>query len=107
MKIDPDIREFLEDKEKFKALSEFFISKLEDELDEKIHKEDSPSLVINSLQLLLGQHIKVVSQFSESPIEKIFLNALMISFIRNAYPLIVMPPLKDTEKGILDFLELV
>jgi hypothetical protein len=87
--------------DKFTELAEFFIRKaIDQERQEGRFEEDYLKYLELGESLLLSEATKIVFSVCESPIEKIFINALFLSFIKaDPFGLVITPPLKN---GLLD-----
>ena len=97
-----DLREILQDREKFTGLAESFICVSVDEIAE----EDSRYSKIFELGLrhLVKHAVEISFGYTESPIEKIFINSLLLTFIKEApLDLIVLPPADNISKAVSNF----
>jgi len=81
-----NIREYLDTKEKFEPLLNYFISKALD-VELKENREEGELSFFNFMKTYLEYFPRVNSdvifKYSESPIEKIFLNSLTLLFVKN------------------------
>jgi hypothetical protein len=97
-----ELRQLLLGGEEFKKLAHYFIEGAVDESgsDDVKFKE----FYQLSLQAITEENADEIEDRSGSPIEKTFLNSLILSFIRNdGFGLLVHPTFKDTEAEIEEF----
>lgn len=82
-----NIREYLDTKEKFEPLLNYFVSKaVKEVMNNECKDEDELSFfkfMKTYLEYFPSLNSDVVFEYSESPIEKIFLNSLTLLFVKN------------------------
>ncbi len=75
-----------------------------DHADEPSDDEDFDKFYRMALETVIRQNTDYVFSHSESPIETIFLNSLILGFIKcDSLGLIIHPTFKDTENEIMEF----
>jgi hypothetical protein len=97
-----ELREILLDEEKFKNLSKAFIEKAVEE----DQKEDAEFAKWHSMALeaVTTINTKYVFDLCESPIEKIFMNSLLLGFLKaDSLGLIIHPTYQDTDEELTEF----
>lgn len=97
-----ELREILLDKEKFTNLSKTFIEKAVEE----DQKEDAEFAKWYSMALETVTEINTnyVFELCESPIEKIFINSLLLGFLKaDSLGIIIHPTYQDTDKELTEF----
>jgi hypothetical protein len=96
-----NIREYLDTKEKFEPLLNYFVSKaIEEEIIDENRTEDELSFfkfMKTYLEYFPSFNSDVVFKYSESPIEKIFLNSLTLLFVKNT----MLGPWYDKPRSII------
>lgn len=99
-----NLRETFLNKEKFKLVAEFFAEK-----SVKMHAEKDCDSAFKDylklgLQLLISESIDLVFEYTDSPIERIFINSLVLNFIKaNPLSLVVMPSVRNAPQQIREF----
>jgi len=93
-----DILPLLETEEAFRPLAAFFAEKGIEELVPRRSRnvDGTVELVRAAFDLVLERCHGAIGALSESPIEQVFLRAVMLSFLRNSQCLIFMSPFRDT-----------
>lgn len=101
--ITTELREILQDRDRFMELVTAFIDRaIED--DEPTDDEKFNEFYRLSLETLAEENISNVFRASASPIETIFLNSLLLGFIKaDSLGLVVHPVNADAEKEIEEF----
>lgn len=97
------LKERLLDKARFLEFQASFIEGAIKEASDESTDSTTSDLMRSGLQMLAKENARIVFQFSESPIETIFLNSLSICFIRNLLPLVLTPPMKNAKRDLADF----
>ena len=102
--IEAELRKVLLDRTQFAELASGFVNKVcEDDPDEDPEFNEVYKLALNSV---VEENIENVFSASGSPIETIFLNSLILGFIKvDSLGLVVHPVYNDTEKEIEQFIE--
>jgi len=101
-KVTNELREILLDKEKFIDLSNAFIAKTVEE-DQKEDAEFSKWYSM-ALETVTTINTDLVFELCESPIEKIFINSLLLGFLKaDSLGLIIHPTYQDTDKELTEF----
>ncbi len=102
--MDKPITYYLEDKEKFQPLLNYFLDKSIKEQREKNGDGNFPTYADFYEKFVSGnsqRNTDYIYDNCESPIERIFLSSLMLAFIRNGFPCLhFTPPAKDVEENI-------
>ena len=98
-----EFRETLNDYDSFSKLATFFVEKAVEE--ERQESGEEVSRLLNSaLTLLVVDAVNYVFRIAESPIERIFINSLVLNFIKaSPLELVVMPGVNDVTRRIDEF----
>lgn len=78
-----ELRDVLNDRRQFEELARFFIEKSSDLHATEANNPKFGEYLKRGLGLLLEENLRLVFKFSESPIETIFINSLILNFIKN------------------------
>ncbi len=104
-----NLREILQDKESFTRLARYFVIKLVEQAHEEAETDEENlfyDMLEKSLELLVDEGIELIFNITESPIERIFINSLMLNFIKaDPLNLIIIPSLPNAPKQIIEFRE--
>jgi hypothetical protein len=96
--------EVLLDREEFTRLSTFFIEKAVIEAEREHADSLFAKYLRSGLDIITSESIKNVFQATRSPIETIFINSLLLSFIKaDPLNLVVTSPSRDVPKMIQQF----
>lgn len=87
----------------FPNLCAHFRLKCVKEIMDVLENKELESLVDAGFKLLVEKCLNVVSVYAESPIERIFLRAVMLAFLRNGQPLVFMPTFRNTPINLKEF----
>jgi len=99
-----ELRDILNNRSRFEELARSFI-----EESSRVHAEEAEDqhfgqYLKTGLELLLEENLQFVFKFSESPIETIFINSLLLMFIKNdPLNLIVQHSVRNAPKQIEGF----
>ena len=97
-----NLRENLLDRGSFKELANFFIQKT---IDEYLNEDPEYCEILSlAAEAFLDESIQIVFNVCKSPIEKIFINSLIMAFLSNdPFGLLVHQTYEDTSKEVEDF----
>lgn len=99
-----NVREILQDRDRFVELGEFFIRKAVEQERLELPDEGYVQYLHAGLKLLLSEAVSIVFSVCESPIEKVFVNSLFLGFIKaNPLGLVITPPLQNAPRDMEDF----
>jgi Protein of unknown function (DUF559). len=98
-----DILPFLDNEERFRELSAFFVDKSVLETFDSPSDAKLQSYVRAGMDLLVEKCHQTVSALSGSPIERVFARSVMLSFLKNGLPLVFMPAFRNTVVDIRDY----
>lgn len=107
MKPEKELRDILQDQDRFMVLANQFVAKAceHDSEDSEKCTDEFNRFYRMSLDLIVRENAANVFALSGSPIETIFLNSLILGFIKcDSLGLVVHPVESDTEKEISEFL---
>ena len=108
MGLEEELRDILQDKDRFIVLAEKFMAKAceDDPDDSEKYDDDFNKFYKLSLKAIVEENAEHVFEKSGSPIETIFLNSLILGFIKcDSLGLVVHPVKSDAEREISEFLE--
>lgn len=97
-----ELRDILLDKDKFTNLSKAFINKaVEEDQNDDVEFAKWYSM---ALETVTSINTNYVFEICESPIEKIFINSLLLGFLKaDSLGIIIHPTYKDTDKELTEF----
>lgn len=97
-----ELREILLDKEKFSSLSKAFIEKAVE--DEKREDPEFAKWYSMALETVTTINTNYVFELCESPIEKMFINSLLLGFLKaDSLGIIIHPTYQDTDTELVEF----
>lgn len=89
------LRELLQDEQALQAVLAKLVSEATEAVLAEGYFSNMSGYVETSLGLLASRNNRLIFQYSESPIEKMWMNSLHIQFLRSASMLVVTPPVAD------------
>lgn len=99
-----ELRETLKDQGQFADLARFFIDKSSQMHAEEINDARFGEYLKAGLDLLLEENLNLIFKLTESPIETIFVNSLLLNFIKNdPLNLVVQHSVRNAPKQIEAF----
>lgn len=95
------LRETLLDRERFELLARQFIERSAEVHAEEVGDPELGKYLRIGLDLLMRENLEIVFSASESPIETIFTNSLILTFVKaDPLNLVVQPPVPDAPAQI-------
>lgn len=99
-----NLRDILQDRDRFVELAEFFIRKAVEQEGEQHPDQGYLQNLEAGLKLLLSEATNIVFSVCESPIEKVFVNSVCLGFIKaDPLGLVITPPMQNAPQDMEDF----